>query len=217
MKPRRRNRAWVVMLLLLAMVASFAVTEPAQADNDGVEYLYTAGDTHLQRRLQAVNDTDDVLLATEWLPTVDGTVNGARICLDLDPAVVNARLPLFAYLWGADGQLLASGGAYEGITNSDPCFYDVGFSSVAVTADQHYVIGFWVRGGQYSYVPCGFRADVANATGHLIALSSANSTVGGGNGLYAYTSTVSSEAPFPTSSWHDSDYLVSPRFTPNTE
>jgi hypothetical protein len=216
MRQHRRNRAWVVMVLLLAMVALFAVTQPAQADSDGVEYLYTAGDRHLQSRLQAVSDTDDVLLAMEWLPTVDGTVNGARICLDLGPAEVNARLPLFAYLWGANGQLLAFGSAYEGISNSDPCFYDVGFSSVAVTAYQHYVIGFWIRGGQYSYVPCGFRTDIANATGHLIGLSSANSTIAG-NGLYAYTSSVGSEATFPTSSWHELDYLVSPRFTPNTE
>lgn len=211
MRSYRRYRAWA-MALLLAAVASFAVSPPAQADDGGVEYLYTAGDTHLDARVQAVTDTADVLLAMEWMPTVDGTVNGARICLDVDPAEINSRLPLFAYLWSADGQLLAAGGAYEGITSSAPCFYDVGFSSVAVTANQHYVVGFWVRGGQYSLVRCGFRTDITNATGHIVGLSAAHSTVG--NGLYSYTSLLGSLAPFPTASWFASDYLVSPRFTP---
>jgi hypothetical protein len=216
MRSYRRYRAWA-MALLLAAVASFAVSPPAQADDGGVEYLYTAGDTHLDARVQAVTDTADVLLAMEWMPTVDGAVNGARICLDLDAAQVNARLPLFAYLWDVNGQLLALGGAYEGITRSDPCFYDVGFSSVQVTAGQHYVIGFWVRGGQYSYVPSGFNADVSSASGHLIGLSNADSTICAGNGLYAYTSLIGTVVPFPTNSWQNSDYLISPRFTPNTE
>jgi hypothetical protein len=195
---------------LLAVLAPLAVGAPAHAEDAATadqitaEYLYTAGDRHLGHRLQAVTDTSDVLLAMEWRPTVDGTVNGARICLDLDPAEVNARLPLFAYLWSADGELLASGGAYEGITGAEPCFYDIGFSAVPVTANQHYVVGFWVRGGQYSYVPWGFRCDISNATGHIVGVSS----------RYAYTSLIGSQAPFPTSSWHLTDYLVSPRFTP---
>jgi hypothetical protein len=209
MRHRRHFRAWV-MAGLLAVLAPLAVNATARAE-DGVpadeisaEYLYTADDARLDRRVQAVNDTQDVLLAMEWLPTVDGTVDGARICLDLDQAEVNARLPLFAYLWSADGQLLASGGAFEGITGSAPCFYDVGFQPVPVTADQHYVIGFWVRGGQYSYISCGFRRNISNATGHIVGLSSA----------YAYTSLVGGLAPFPTRSWQQTDYLVSPRFTP---
>jgi Domain of unknown function (DUF4082) len=216
MRSRRRYRAWA-MGLLLAALAPLAVAAPARADDGTTEYLYTAGDTHLERRVQEVTDTRDVLVGMEWLPTVNGTVDGARICLDLDAAQVNARLPLFAYLWGADGRLLAVGGAYEGITGSAPCFYDVGFSSVAVTAYQHYVIGFWVRGGQYSYVPCGFHVDISNATAHLIGVSSANSTIPAGNGLYAYTSIVGGQIPFPTNSWHSSDYLISPRFTANTD
>jgi len=204
------------MVFLLAVIAPFAGSAPARADDGGVEYLYSAGDPYLDRRLQAVNDTADVLLAMEWFPTVDGTVNGARICLDLDPAVVNARLPLYAYLWSADGQLLSYGGAYEGITGSEPCFYDIGFSSVAVTAYQHYVIGFWVRGGQYSYVPFGFNTPrICHLSSYLQGVSSADSTVGAGNGLYAYTSAVGSQAPFPTNSYQATDYLVSPRFTPS--
>jgi len=209
MKSRRQFRIWV-MAVLLAALAPLAVTFPARAE-DGVaadevsaEYLYTADSAYLDRRMQAVTDTDDVLLAMEWLPTVDGTVNGARICLDLDQTGVNARLPLFAYLWSADGQLLASGGAYEGITGAAPCFYDVGFQPVPVTADQHYVIGFWVRGGQYSYVYCGLRRDRTSATGHIVGVSSS----------YAYTSLLGGLAPFPTQSYRQTDYLVSPRFTP---
>lgn len=211
MRLHRSLRA-LVMTGLLAMLVPLAVTAPARADAATAEYLYTAGDNYVNRRAQATTDTSDVLLAMEWMPTVDGTVNGARICLDLDPAVVNSRLPLFAYLWSADGQLLAIGGAYEGITGSAPCFYDVGFSSVPVTANQHYVVGFWVRGGQYSYVRCGFRTDVTNETGHIVGLSEAHATIG--NGLYDYTSLLGSLVPFPTASWRASDYLVSPRFTP---
>ena len=209
MRFRRQFRV-CLMAGLLAVLAPLAVNAPARAEGavaaDAVtaEYLYTADDAYLARREQAVSDTDDVLLTMTWMPTVDGTVNGARICLDLDQAEVNSRLPLFAYLWSADGQLLASGGAYEGITGEAPCFYDIGFSSVAVTANQHYVVGFWVKGGQYSYVPYGFRCTITSATGHIVGLSSS----------YAYTSLLGSLAPFPTLSWRQTDYLVSPRFTP---
>ena len=214
-RGRLRYRAWA-MVLPLAVVASLAASAPAQAHGGGVEYLYVATDAYLDDRVQEVTDTSDVLLAMEWLSTVNGTVNGARICLDLDPAEVNARLPLYAYLWDADGNLLAVGGASEGITGSGPCFYEVGFNAVAVTAYRRYVVGFWVRGGQYSYVPAGFDHDVSNATvGHLIGASNVNSTVGAGNGLYVYTSTVGIDTPFPTESWQTSDYLISPRFTPN--
>jgi hypothetical protein len=211
MTVRRQFRLWAIAGLL-AVLAPLAVNAPARAE-DGVtadevsaEYLYTADDAYLDGRAQALTDTQDVLLAMEWLPTVDGTVNGARICLDLDQAEVNARLPLFAYLWSADGQLLASGGAYEGISGSAPCFYDVGFRSVPVTAGQHYVVGFWIKGGQYSYISCGFRSERSNATGHIVGVSS----------VYAYTSLLGSLAPFPTDTWRQTDYLVSPRFTPDT-
>jgi Domain of unknown function (DUF4082) len=210
MRPHRRFHA-VVMAGLLATLAVVGLSAPARAA-DGVtastavpEYLYNAGDAHLDSRVQATGDTDDVLLALEWTPTVDGTVDGARICLDLDPAEVNARLPLFAYLWSADGQLLASGGAFEGITGSEPCFYDIGFRSVAVTAGEHYVVGFWVRDGQYSYVPWGLRCQLTSVTGDIVGLSS----------RYAYTSLIGSQAPFPTDTYNRNDYLVSPRFTPS--
>jgi len=211
MTIRLRFRFWV-MAGLLAVLAPFAVSAPARAEDDvptdqvSAEYLYAADDAYLNRRVQAASDTQDVLLAMEWLPTVDGTVNGARICLDLDQSEVNTRLPLFAYLWSADGQLLAFGGAYEGISGSAPCFYDVGFASVPVTAGQHYVVGFGIRGGQYSYVPCGFRRNISSASGNIVGVSS----------LYAYTSLVGSLAPFPTETWWKTDYLVSPRFTPTT-
>jgi hypothetical protein len=209
MTVRRRFRSWV-MAGLLAVLAPLAVSAPARAadgvltDQVSAEYLYSADDAYLNRRMQAASDTQTVLLAMEWMPTVDGTVNGARICLDLNQAEVNTRLPLFAYLWSADGQLLAFGGAYEGITSSAPCFYDIGFASVPVTAGQHYVVGFGLSGGQYSYVRCGFRSDISNASGNIVGLSS----------LYAYTSLVGSLVPFPTQTWRETDYLVSPRFTP---
>src|SRR5215510_6437659 len=98
-------RAWA-MVLLLAVVAPLAAGTPARAHGGGVEYLYVATDAYLDERVQEVTDTSDVLLAMEWLSTVNGTVNGARICLDLDQSEVNARLPLYAYLWTANGQLL---------------------------------------------------------------------------------------------------------------
>src|SRR5215218_10153251 len=94
MRHRRHFRAWV-MAGLLGGLAPRALNATARAE-DGVpaeasaEYLYTADDARLDRRVQAVNDTQDVLLAMEWLPTVDGIVDGARICLDLDQAEVNA-------------------------------------------------------------------------------------------------------------------------------
>jgi hypothetical protein len=209
MRPHRHFRALLVAGLL-AVLAPLAVSAPAHAEGEvtadppTAEYLYTADSPQLDRRVQAVTDTDDVLLAMEWMPTVDGTVDGARICLDLDQSQVNSRLPLFAYLWNADGELLATGGAYEGITGADPCFYDIGFRAVPVSANQHYVVGFWVKGGQYSYVPWGFRCQVSSATGDIVGLSS----------RYAYTSLIGNLAPFPTNSYHQTDYLVSPRFTP---
>src|SRR5690349_12528719 len=107
-------------------------------------------------------------------------------------------------LWNANGETLATGGAFEGIGYTAPCFYQVSTSPTRVEAGQTYVAGFWVRGGQYSYVPNGFDEEHSNApTGHLVA----------GTGLYAYT--VGGGTPFPTDSWENADYLVSPAFTPD--
>jgi hypothetical protein len=200
-----------------AMLAVIPVSGmPAAAHGGGAEFLYVATDAYIEQRVQEVTDTNDVLLAMEFETTADGTVNGVRICLDLSQQEVNQRLPLMGYLWAADGTLLSVGGAFEGIVFSAPCFYHVGFQPVHVTADVRYVVGFWLRDGQYSYVPHGFDGDVSNATqGHLIGVSNPNSVVGAGNGLYAYTSAVGSESPFPVESWENSDYLVSPRFVPD--
>ncbi len=55
-------------------------------------------------------------------------------------------------------------------------------------------------------------------TGHLIAPSNTNSSVGAGNGLYVYAGPADVFAvnpPFPTDSWENSDYLISPRFIPD--
>jgi hypothetical protein len=212
--------SWRALRLVLACAAIFACLvvfgshTPALAHGSGgPEYLFIASDALLDDRIQEVSDTSDVTLAMEFKPEVAGTVSGVRICLDLDATEINARLPLFGYLWDADGNLLASGGAFEGITTASPCFYEIGFGPISVTANTRYVIGFWLRGGQYSYVDQGFDGDISNATtGHLIAPSATNSLRG--NGLFAYTSEVGTSAPFPVDTWHNSNYLVSPRFTP---
>jgi hypothetical protein len=191
------------LLAVFAIVALMPVT-PAAAHGSGVEYLYAPSDPYLDRRVQEVTDTSDVLLAVQWRPTVGGTVNGIRICLDLTPQEVNSRLPLTGSLWTADGQTVATGAASEGIEYAAPCFYRVSMSPTRVTAGQTYVVGFWLRGGQYSYVPNGFDEERdTTATGHLIATSS----------RYAYAPFNS--APFPTESWENADYLVSPAFTPD--
>jgi hypothetical protein len=207
-------------LVVLAVLASTFVLQPAApgaAHGSGAEYLYTPTDAYLAERVQEVTDTEDVLLAVEWHPTVDGTVSGIRMCLDLTPQQVNARLPLLGNLWTADGDLLGVAGAFEGITFTAPCFYNLTMNPVHVYADAQYVVGFWLRGGQYSYVPSGFDSERSNtATGHLFAPSNEDSTVGEGNGLYAYTSATGVNSPFPTESWQNSDYLVSPRFTPDS-
>ncbi|GIH03756.1 hypothetical protein Rhe02_18230 [Rhizocola hellebori] len=183
--------------------------------------LYPATDPYLDLRVQEVTDTNDVLLAVEWSPTVSGTVTGVQICLDLSQQEVNPRLPLLAFLWSADGTLLTRGSASEGISFAAPCFYQIGFccQTRTVQANEHYVVGFWIRGGQYSYVPHGFDNDVSNApAGHLNAPSNANSTIGSGNGLYVYadwSQVTDTNPPFPAESWENSDYLVSPRFVPD--
>lgn len=209
--PLRIIFAWAAVLVSIAM---FGGEGPAHAHGSGgAEYLFISTDALLDDRIQEVTDTSDVTLAMEFKPEVNGTVSGVRICLDLDPAEVNGRLPLFGYLWDANGNLLGWGGAFEGIASASPCFYEIGFSPVSVTANTRYVIGFWLRGGQYSYVDFGFDTDISNATtGHLVAPSADNSLRG--NGLYAYTSDIGTNAPFPVDTWHNSNYLISPRFTP---
>lgn len=212
------RKPWKLLAALLCATLAVAPVSgmPAAAHGGGVEFLYIATDAYLEDRVQEVTDTNDVLLAMEFETTVDGTVNGVRICLDLTQQEVNQRLPLVGYLWAADGTLLSVGGAFEGIEFFSPCFYQIGFAPVHVTADVRYVVGFWLRDGQYSYVPHGFDGDVSNATqGHLIGVSNTNSVVGAGNGLYAYTSVVGSGSPFPVESWENSDYLLSPRFVPD--
>ena len=208
------NRKGLLAVLVVASSLALLPAVPAAAHGTGRERMYGAADAYLTQRVQEVSDTNDVLLAMEFKPTVSGVVNGITICLDLTPQEVNSRLPLYGNLWTADGQFLASGGAYEGIGFASPCFYEISMSPVRVNANQRYVVGFWLRGGQYSYVPHGYDHDLSNATvGHLVAPSTANSTVGAGNGLYAYTSGPG--LPFPTESWESSDYLVSPVFTPD--
>lgn len=205
-----------VLATLLAFAVAGGVTlgsgALAQAHGGGVEYLFGAGDAFLDDRIHESNDTSDVILAMEFKPTTSGTVSGVRICLDLSPSEVSSRLPLFGYLWDAEGNLMASGGAYEGISSASPCFYEVLFSPTSVQAYTSYVIGFGLPGGQYSYIDYGFDTAYSNATtGHLVAPSAAESLYG--NGLYAYTSSFTAP-PFPVDSWHNSNYLVSPRFTP---
>jgi hypothetical protein len=204
-------------LASVALVVTIAPSVPAAAHGGGVEFLYGPNDAYLDQRVQEVTDTNDVLLAMEFLATVSGTVNGVRICLDLTQQEVNQRLPLQAYLWSAGGTLLSTGSASEGIESFAPCFYQISLGTwVHINAFQRYVVGFWIRGGQYSYVPHGFDGDISNATtGHLGAPSNANSTVGAGNGLYAYTSQFGQNTPFPVESWENSDYLITPRFIPD--
>ncbi|HEX6686972.1 MAG TPA: DUF4082 domain-containing protein [Candidatus Limnocylindrales bacterium] len=213
------RKAWKVLSAFVCAVLSATLLSwaPASAHGGGAEFLYIATDAYIEQRIQEVTDTNDVLLAMEFETNVNGTVAGVRICLDLTQQEVAQRLPLQGYLWAADGTLLTTGGASEGISFSAPCFYEIFFGTqVRVTADVRYVVGFWLRGGQYSYVPHGFDSDISNATqGHLGAPSSTNSTVGAGNGLYAYTSVVGPSSPFPVESWENSDYLISPRFIPD--
>jgi hypothetical protein len=212
----RGGRRLLAVFTIAATAIALAPVTPSAAHGSGPESLYAPADPYISLRVHEDSDTADVLLAVQWRPTVDGTVNGVRICLDLTPQQVNARLPLSANLWGADGTALATGGAFEGIEYAAPCFYRVSVSPTRVSAGQTYVAGFWLRGGQYSYVPNGFAEERSNTTnGHLVAPSSADSTVGTGNGLYLYTSDLWNSASFPTESWENADYLVSPVFTPD--
>jgi hypothetical protein len=188
----------------------------ANAHGDDSEYLYGPADSYVDDRVQEVTDTADVILGVEWLPEVSGAVDSVRICLDLTQQEVNERLPLFAYLWDAQsGALMASGGAYGGVSRADPCFYDISIPRTRVEERKRYVVGVWLRGGQYSYVPYGLSNDLSNATtGHLIAVGFSAGTNGVENGRYTYTSDFSDPA-IPTDSWQDSDYLISPRFLPD--
>jgi hypothetical protein len=214
MKHVSPPRRWASAALVAGLVVTLAGA-PASAHGGGLEYLHVGMGPYLESRMHEVADPNSVLLALEWTPTVDGRVLGARICLDLTQQEVNRRLPLYTYLWKADGTRLARGRAAEGIVNSAPCFYTVSFAEVPVQAGERYVVGFWLRAGQYSFVWHGLDQQVSNlATGHLIGVASYSASAGTGNGLYAYTAN-GSDAPFPTESWENVDYLVSPEFIPN--
>jgi hypothetical protein len=199
-----------LILSMIVLVTTAVVAAPAPAGAFTFETLYATGDPYLDGRVQEPTDTDDVLLAVEWYPTVDGAVVGGRICLDRE---VPQKPEVF--LWGADGALLGHGAFSEAGGVSAPCFRDVEFGMVRVEAGTHYVLGMWVRGGQYSYVPEGLASEVSNVAsgGHLVATSAGDSPHG--NGLYAYTPNLGADTPFPVSTWEDSDYLVSPIFVPS--
>ena len=195
------RRRWLSALVVVVTGLALLPATPAGAQGPVQEYLYDLTDPYLAPRFQEVTDTSDVLLAVRFRPTVSGTVNGVRICLDLTTLEVDHRLPVLGKLWTGDGQVLAAGGASEGIAYLAPCWVRFGLTS-HVDADQTYVIGFWLRGGQYSYVPHGFDSERSNGA-HLTADGS----------LYAYVPALT-DLPFPTDSWENADYLVSPEFTP---
>ncbi len=196
------RRRWLSALVVVGVGLALLPAAPAAAQGPVREYLYGLTDPYLADRVQEVTDTSDVMLAVRFSTTVSGTVSGVRICLDLSTLEVDHRLPVLGKLWTADGQLLASGGASEGIGYLAPCW--AGFPLGAhLDAGQTYVVGFWLRGGQYSYVPHGFDSERSNGA-HLTATGS----------LYAYVPALT-DLPFPTESWENADYLVTPEFTPD--
>ncbi|GIJ45305.1 hypothetical protein Val02_21910 [Virgisporangium aliadipatigenens] len=207
MGPAHRRRRLLAAFTIAASAVALALVPvtPGAAHGSGPESLYPAGDPYLDRRVQEVTDTADVLLAVQWRTTVPGTVNGIRICLDLTYDEVNSRLPLTGSLWTADGTTLATGGASEAIERFAPCFYQLSMNPTRVEAGRTYVVGFWLRGGRYSYVPHGFDEERSTASGHLSAWTS----------RYVYTSSFWNGSPFPTENWADADYLVTPAFTPD--
>lgn len=208
-----RFRLLTAATALATLGAVGTVAPPAAAHHVGVPETMYRDDAYLAQRVVEVTDTADVTLGVEWSPTVDGFVTHITFCLD---APVNSRIPVWATLWKADGTQLAVGGGSEGFAGyfTAPCFWHAQlFQPVDVFAGERYVVSWHDAGGQYSYVPHGFDDDITNTDdgGHLIFYSNENSTVGAGNGLYVYTHL---RGLFPTESWENSDYLISPEFTP---
>lgn len=208
-----RFRLLTAALALATLGSAVTVPAPAAAHNAGVPEVMYSDDAYLAERIVEVTDTADVTLGVEFSPTVDGFVTHVTFCLDVP---INTRIPVWATLWTADGTQLAVGGGSEGFSGyfTAPCFWHAKLSrNVDVFAGRRYVVSWHDAGGQYSYVSHGFDNDITNtdAGGHLIFYSNENSTVGAGNGLYVYTPF---RGLFPTESWENSDYLISPEFTP---
>ena len=209
-----RFRLSAAAFALATLGSVVAVPSPAAAHDVGLPEAMYSDDAYLAQRVVEVSDTADVTLGVEWSPTVDGFVTHITFCLDVP---INSRIPVWATLWTADGtQLGAVGGGSEGFAGyfTAPCFWHAQLPQpVDVLAGERYVVSWHDAGGQYSYVPHGFDNDISNTDGggHLIFYSNENSTVGAGNGLYVYTPF---RGLFPTESWENSDYLISPEFTP---
>lgn len=197
-------------LLVAAPVPALAVPAVVAAP-DPTETMLTADSPYLATRVAEPTDTDQVVVAMEWYPTVSGTVTGGQVCVDLP-----VPLPIGLYLWNTDGVMLASAANSEAGGYRAPCFHIQAFyPPVRVEANQHYVIGAWLMRGQYSYVPNGFDHEVSNVAsgGHLVAPAADAARIG--NGLYTYAPCCQWGAPVPTSTWERADYLVSPLFVPD--
>jgi Domain of unknown function (DUF4082)/Fibronectin type III domain/Bacterial Ig domain len=107
-------------------------------------------------------------------------------------------------LWNANGTLLASA-TFTGETASG--WQQVAFSTpVSITPNTIYVAGYLAPNGHYSATGGAFAsAGIENPP--LTALSN---SAGGGNGVYAYSST----STFPSSSFNSTSYSVDVTFLP---
>jgi hypothetical protein len=111
-------------------------------------------------------------------------------------------------LWDAAGVKLATGtfDAPSGLG-----WQDLHFSAaVAIQPGQTYVASYSATNAKYAFQWYYF-TDQSRTSGPITALQSAAS---GGNGVYGYCSVGQGCNPFPTDSYNDSNYWVSPLWTP---
>jgi sugar lactone lactonase YvrE len=151
-------------------------------------------------------DTDTPAPAQIATTDTAGVELGVRFTADVTGAVDQVRFyrgagtsgAFTASLWAADGTLLATGSR---ATDLGDGWVSVALPSTAVTAGRTYVASYHAPGGQYAYTYDFFAANPTDA-GPVQA-------AGAGSGVYAYGG-----APqFPTQTFRDSNYWVTPVYT----
>jgi hypothetical protein len=189
-----------IMRLMLAIAALALIAVPATAATGAGLWSSTfqAGSTacpfNLTNTFCWIDDGGSVELGVKFTSSKAVNVVGVR-AYRVDGG------PVTGSLWATDGTRLAGPVAFDGTATHG--WQDVTFGTpVAVTPGQTYIASYFAPNADYAFEHFFF-TNGPYTTGPITALQS---TVGDANGVYTYGGT----SAFPTDSFRDSNYWVTP-------
>jgi hypothetical protein len=158
--------------------------------------IYSLWGTHGKTEEQ---DNQPVELGVKFRSDVDGSVNAVRFYRTI-PNSSGYKVNI----WSADGTLLGSGKAIDGV-GPTPGWQTVQiYPPVVIKTGTTYVASYYASKGQY-FVSENFFTETGMKNGPLRALGDGEE---GGNGVFSYGE------GFPTQSFNASNYWIDVNFTP---